>query len=453
MMLPSPRLTTALVLLLATAPHAAAQQADPLAPFVREAIRNNFHLAEQRVGDVRAEAAVRQARGLGLPSISVDSRRSHLDGIPDVGSLVNPAYAALNKLTNSSAFPTDIHLTLPQAQESHLRITQPVFNASIGAAQQAAHAQRDAQRFGTAASARDIAASAQLSYFGYASATRVVELNRSVLALTDELLRAADRQLALGLVTPDAVLRARADRAESAQALAESEQRQAAAARVFATVIGRPVQSEAPDILCDSVLLFPLDSTADSYVRAAAARREELAQADAGERAARAGVRAANAAFIPSIGVALDYGLQGSDYRFSANRDFVVASVAAQWNLFSGGQDAARREQAQLDVRRAQLQRTDAGRQIELQVRTAFDAARTAQSAVATATERETAARHNWELVRRRNERGAASPLEALDARTTWTRAALNLILTRYAYASRWVELERAAALRTDLEP
>ncbi|MEP6622074.1 MAG: TolC family protein [bacterium] len=447
-------IVSSVVLFAATsAPPARAQQADPMVALIREALRNNLQLAQQRVSEARAQAAVNQARGLALPSVSIDSRRSHLDGIPDVGALINPAYAALNKLTNSSAFPTDVHLTFPQAQESHLRITQPVFNIAIGAARSAAHAQLDVQHFTTNASARDLACAVQLSYLNYASASRVIELNRSVLALNDELLRAAERRLALGLVTPDIVLRARADRAESAQALAESEDRQTATTRFFSNIIGRPVQSAPPDLVADSVLLFPLDSNPDTYVRSAAARREELAEALAGERAASASVRAARAAFLPSIGVALDYGQQGNNYRFSSNRDLVVASIAMQWNLFDGGQDASRKQEADLDVARARLQTSDASRQIEMQVRSAFDAARVARAAIATATERETAARRNWDLVRRRSEQGSASTLDALDARTTWIRSALNLIVTRYTYASRWVELERAAALRTDIEP
>jgi len=50
--------------------------------------------------------------------------------------------------------------------------------------------------------------------------------------------------------------------------------------------------------------------------------------------------------------------------------------------------------------------------------------------------------------VRRRYEEGAASSIEFVDARTTYTNAQLNRVLTGYGYAVRWVELERAAALR-----
>ena len=428
------------------------QRPDPLAPLVREAIRNNLQLAASRLGDERAEAVERGARGLALPSLSLESRRSRLDGVVDVGSLVNPAYAALNRITSSSAFPTDIHQTLPQAQESHLRLAQPVFNPAIGASRQAASAQHHAQQAVTLAAARDVAAGAQRGYLAYASAQRVVELDRSVLALTEEQLRAAERRLALGLTTPDAVLRARADRAEAEQAAAESAERAASAARALNVVLGRPVEQAPPALVADSLLDATLDSAPDLYVRRALERREELEQLSWSERAARAGVRVARAAFLPTASVALDYGTQGRDYRFGGDRDFFVASAVLQWNLFNGGQDVARREQAQLDVERVRVQRADLERQIALQVHAAWGAMRVARSAVATATERELAARRNWELVRRRGEQGTASALDVLDARTTWTRAALNLILTRYGSATRWVELERAAALRTDLD-
>jgi outer membrane protein TolC len=448
----SPRVRTFLIGLLLVAPRLHAQRADPLAPLVQEALRNNLQLAASRVSDSRAEAATRGARGLSLPTLSLETRRSRLDGVVDVGAFINPAYAALNRVTGTSAFPTDIHQTLPQAQETHLRLAQPVFNPAIRASHQAARAQQSAQRSLTRAAARDVAASTQRAYLAYASAVRVVELDRSVLALTDELLRAAERRLSLGLTTPDAVLRARADRAEADQSLAEATDRAATAARSLNLVLGRRIEADAPAVIDDSLVVPPLDSSPESYLRLALARREELDQLAWSERAAQAGVRVARAAFLPTVAVALDYGTQGREYRFGADHDFTVASAVLQWNLFNGGQDAARREQAQLDVERLRVQRADLERQIALQVHAAYGATRVARTAVTAAVERESAAHRNWELVRRRGEQGAASALDVLDARTTWTRAALNLILTRYGYATRWVDLERAAALRTDLD-
>ena len=64
------------------------------------------------------------------------------------------------------------------------------------------------------------------------------------------------------------------------------------------------------------------------------------------------------------------------------------------------------------------------------------------------ARDRVASARRTFELVSRRRAEGAASQIDFLDARTAYTRAELNLILTRQSYAVRAAELERAAALR-----
>ena len=174
---------------------------------------------------------------------------------------------------------------------------------------------------------------------------------------------------------------------------------------------------------------------------------------DDGVGAAQALSRAATAAYLPSVSLAVDYGFQGRDLAFRPSQDYWVASVVVSWNLFDGGQDAARRGAAGLEVARIRTLRQDLEEKIALEVRTAYDAAATARAAIATATDRLDAARSTWQLVRRRYEEGVAGSVELVDARTELTTAELNRSVTAYQYAIRYVELERAAALRDiDLE-
>jgi outer membrane protein TolC len=311
----------------------------------------------------------------------------------------------------------------------------------------AAASHRDADRAAVRGAARRLAADVQTSYWSIASAARVVELYKSTLCLMDENVRVNERLLANGKITPDAVLRARAERSEVAQQLAEAQQRRDGASRDFNLLLNRPL--EAPvDVAPDSTLDVSIDLPLDDLLARARAGREELQQADFGIRATEAKRRVASAAFLPGVVVAVDYGIQGDTYRFDSNHDALIASVALQWNLFNGGRDAAKREQATLDGQRARLAREDVERRVELDVRQAFDAMRVAHDAIATAQDRLAAAQRSFELVSRRFEEGMASQVEYIDARTAYTRAGLNLILTREAYAIRCADLERAAALR-----
>jgi outer membrane protein TolC len=154
------------------------------------------------------------------------------------------------------------------------------------------------------------------------------------------------------------------------------------------------------------------------------------------------------------VSVALDYGFQGRELSFGRDEDFWTASLVLSWSLFDGGQDIARRRGAKADVQRLALRREETEDLVRLETSQAYHAAVVARDAIATADDRLAAAERSFVLVRRRWEEGLASQLEFIDARTALTSAELNRVVTVYRYAIRWVELERAAALRdvADLE-
>jgi outer membrane protein TolC len=156
----------------------------------------------------------------------------------------------------------------------------------------------------------------------------------------------------------------------------------------------------------------------------------------------------ARASYLPSVALAVDYGVQGNEYRFDSRNDVAVASLVFSWNVFNGGQDAARRQQASIEVERGELKRTEIEHQVEMQVRQAYDAVTVARVAMQAAADRLSAARRSYELVARRHAEGMAPQIEYIDARTALTAAELNNILTQYGHAASYIELERVAALR-----
>ena len=441
-------LGAAIPALLAAAP--AAAQENPLDAYVREALTNNLSLEQARLETDRSEAAVRQARGAYLPSVNLDSRYSETTGGMNLGELVNPAYAALNQLLNTTQFPTNVDARLPYAQETRIRVTQPLFQPAIRYNHAIQRSVRDAQRAGLGASTRQLAADVQQAYLNYARASRVVDVYRNALPLVAENLRVSERLLENGKATSEIVYRARAEQKETEQRLAEAQQQRDAAARYFNFLLDRP-EEQPVELLADSSLAFPMTVTLDQALARARAGREELRQAEHGIRAAESQRRLARSAHLPGLALAVDYGFQGDGYEFDGDHDFAVASLVLSWNVFNGGQDAARAEIANLATRQARTRRQEAERQVELQVRQAYDAATVARGAIETADARLAAARRTYQLVARRYQEGMAPQIELIDARTAFTQAELNRILTGYEYAGRYVELERVAALR-DME-
>jgi outer membrane protein TolC len=76
-----------------------AAQQSALDGHVTEGLSDNLRLMEERLSLARADAAVREARGRLLPSVTLNARYSERSGdILDLGDLVNPAFGALNRL-------------------------------------------------------------------------------------------------------------------------------------------------------------------------------------------------------------------------------------------------------------------------------------------------------------------------------------------------------------------
>lgn len=452
---PARRILTraAVLLLILPPPHALHAQIAPPArelmdTFVAEALRANLALAQQTVQVERANAAVREVRGGYLPSVNVAARYSEVSGVVNIGDFINPAYAALNQLIGESRFPTNVNATLPFKQESKLELTMPLFNGALNAANAVVKAQRDLIGAGRRTAMRQLAADVQVAWLGYASLDRAVATLDSTLPLLDENIRVTTRLIDAGQTTPDALLRARAERSDLLQQLDETRRQRGATQRAFNLLRDR--EPNTPIALAeDSTLLQTQPLALDALIAHALAHREELAQASGGIRLATAQQRLASAGYLPSLALSASYGVQGNQYRLSRRDDVALANVVLSWNLFNGGQTGARREQALAARNEADLRRRETERAIRLQVENAHDGVEAARSALITADDRLTVAERAFVLVQRRLAEGLATQIEFIGARASFTSAAINRILTRFTFATRVVELERAAALRT----
>ncbi|MBY0491893.1 MAG: TolC family protein [Gemmatimonadaceae bacterium] len=415
--------------------------------YVGEALAANLAIAQQTAAAARANAVVREANGRFLPSAGLNARYSEYSGVINIGDFINPAYSALNQLIGQQRFPTNINATLPLRQETKLEFTLPLFSDALFGARAAATAQRDLVGTGRHAAMRQLAADVQLSWLGYATAVRAVETLEATMPVLDENVRVSERLIGAGQATPDVLLRARAERSEVQQQLADVRRQRDAARRGFNLLRNRDDET-AITLATDSTLVTTVPQSKDELIAYALTHREELAQATSGQRLADAQLRLATANYLPTVALAASYGVQGDRYRFDSKNDVALASLVVSWNLFNGGQDAAKREQAQATRSEADYRRREAERAIRLQVANAYDAVETARTNLTAAADRRASAERAFTLVQRRYAEGLANQVEFLSARSAATNAALNEIITRFTFATRVVELERAAALR-----
>jgi outer membrane protein TolC len=454
-------------------------QETPLERYVRMGVAAHPGLEAERLAAEQARSRWEESRRRFVPSVSLEARYSLAEGgrafeIP-VGDLLNPVYRTLDELTgrDSPTIPnTSENFLREREQETRLRLTQVVWNPALREETRARRAATGAAEAGVEARSRALVRDIRVAYYQYANASRAVEILDDAVATVRENERSRTALWQAELATRDEVHRARAERLELEEDRAQAAADRAVAAARFNLLVRRPPDAAVelgsadgiddrgdPGFVGPAVLraISPApgravgdrsspgrDGWIEALVREALDRRPELAGLDRSLDAARLGASAAGKGLQPTLSLALDAGIQGTDYSLDAGAAFAQASVVLSWGFLQGGAQRSRIRQAGLEVRRLEAIRTETADQIRLQVESAARNARVAVARLRPARERIREARGAFRLVRRRQEEGLATELEFLDARAALTRARLSESITEAEALIQLAELEYA---------
>jgi outer membrane protein TolC len=377
-----------------------------------------------------------------------------------VGDLLNPVYATLNQLTGTTRFPSvtnqSISLLRRREQDTHLTLTQPLYDARIAAARDASKAGADAADAARRALASRLRRDMRTAYYRWLEAgvrTRILE---ATLDLARENLRVNRSLLEHGTITPDRVYRAEADALEVEQGLLGARNGERLAASYVNLIRNAPFERPLPPArLEDADVSVALEGLArrlgvaelapTPLAAGAVERRAELQELDAALAAAGAGERLARAAFKPQLAFAVDAGTQGETYAFGSSDRYVLASLVLRFNLFNGGADRAGLDAARAAGRVARDRRALAEQQVRFEVEQASDAVGLSVASLATAAKRAEAARGSFRIAERKRDLGQINQAEYLDARRALTDAELNRNLTRCGALENLAALEYAA--------
>jgi outer membrane protein TolC len=431
--------------------------------YVAEARQANLALrgAGQAVRGAEADLVAAEARW--RPTVTLSARYSRAEGgrieaLP-VGDLVNPAYSALNELLVAQGQPPrfgaipnqTLAFLREREQDSRLSLTQPLYAPAIGAGRAAAAAGVVAAGAVEDALATTLSRDVEVAYLSWLQAREALAIVEASRELLLENLRVNRVLEANGKLTRDQVLRAEAEVLAIEQEALGAGNAIAQARSLFNTLLNRPLDADIvaaevpePDAEVRRRLGALADADAGELAPLARRARAELAAFGGRVRAAEAGVEAERAARQPTLGFALDAGIQGEDYGFGSGANYAVASLVLDWRLADFGQTRGAIDRASARLEQERLAREDLAERIALEVRLAADGLKTARASLATAAARQVAAAEGFRIAARKRDAGAIPQVEYLDARTTLTAAELNLNLTRFAVLVRLAELQAA---------
>ncbi|MDX2129443.1 MAG: TolC family protein [Chloroherpetonaceae bacterium] len=423
--------------------------AQKLEDYLKEGLSQNLSFRQQQLLAEKSSFASKEAGGAFLPSISLNARATELYGnVINLGAFINPAYAALNQVTSSNAFPTDLDIRLPLQRETTVQIRQPIFQPKVLFNYQIKERLRESAEADTEAKARDLILSIKIAYYSYAKSNQLINLYQKTLPLLEENLRVSQSLVKNEKVTADAEYRALAELADFRQKKAEAERLNTSAKEYFNFLLNRELHATILINSDESLELQEVDTAfaALDYAIQLSSKREEFTVISKGIQASEKVESIYRSDFLPTLSLGIDYGFQGNRYDFNFNQDFATISLVMQWNIFNGFQDQAKTEQAVIETNRLRLKEAELKRQIELQVRTLFEEVQLAQSLISVSDARKKASDASFQILAKKYAQGQASLVEYLDSQTSMTNAAINAIITRYDAVIKDAELERATA-------
>ncbi|MCU1237145.1 MAG: outer rane efflux protein [Candidatus Solibacter sp.] len=379
-----------------------------------------------------------------------ESRRlqSRASLLPDLSA----AFTEQNLTRNLGAMGIRITSPIPGLQiprfvgpftmlDARVSATQSVFDISAYRRYQAAKMAVSAARSDVRGTEEQVAAQVARAYLAAVRADADVDVALANVALSEAVVKQAENQKTAGTGTGIEITRARVQLANDRQRLLVAENARRSAVLQLLRAIGLGLGTDV--VLTDRLTDAPVDpmTLEQAKVKALEDRPDYQAQRER-EATARISASAVTLERVPTLSAFGDYGESGTGFNSSLPTRTVGISVRIP--VFDGGRREARRAESASQARAETVRTKDLREQIELDVRLALDALRSAGEQVKVAKDGLELAENEMTQARRRYDAGVAVGLEVTDAQTRLARARDNQTTALYNYNVARIDLAQS---------
>ncbi len=431
-------------------------QESVLDTYIETGLENNLALKQKLASYDKSIQALREAKGLFLPHVSINARYTVAAGgrIIPVGDMFAPLVDNLNGLNEQVSGSTidyseltsqEFQFYRPEEQETKLSLIQPLFNPQIYYNNKIKNHLVQAEKADAETYKRHLVAEIKTAYYNYLKSLQVNLLIDNTRKLLDENARVSKSLYENDKVTIDHVFRSEAELCKIDQQKAETTKQQLLAASYFNFLLNREYDT---GIIIDTALAVtkPLHSFKEANMNAVN-NRNELARLRSYKNVAENSYKINASDKLPTLFGAVDYGFQGEKYSFSSDDDFVFASLVFRWDLFKGFQNDARIQQAKIEREIIDKQYEELKLLIQLEVTNAFYSLEAAEKEIVSIRKQLESSKKAFKIIDRKYSGGQASLIEYIDARTNMTNTEKELIIANYYYLIKYSEYERVTGL------
>jgi len=292
----------------------------------------------------------------------------------------------------------------------------------------------------------------RVAYFDVLLAAQQITVHEASVNLLQKELEDQQRRYDAGTVPHFNVLRAEVAVANERPALIQARNNYRIAKNNLSNLLGynlpREIWEDIPLNLTDTLDAAPYQVDLPAAIQQALARRTELVAVRKTAELQRLNFVNAKAGYKPTVQVFAGYGWYNAQYTQPVELDHDIhgwnAGGQLSWDIFDGMLTHGKVVQARALYEKSMTDVDDKGRQIELEVRTAYSDFIEAREVLDSQQKVQEQADEALREARARAEAGTSTQLDVLDAETSLTQARTTQIQALHDYAVARARLERA---------
>jgi TolC family type I secretion outer membrane protein len=291
---------------------------------------------------------------------------------------------------------------------------------------------------------------ARTAYYDVLLAAQQITVHEASVNLLQKELEDQQRRYDAGTVPHFNVLRAEVAVANERPALIQARNNYRIAKNNLSNLLGynlpREIWEDIPLNLTDTLDAAPYQVDLPAAIQQALARRTELVTARKTAELQRLNVVNAKAGYKPTVQAFAGYNWVNSPYSTDVGEDIRGWNAGGQlsWSIFDGMLTHGKVVQAKALYEKSKTDVDDKGRQIELEVRTAYSDFIEAREVLESQQKVQEEADEALREARARADAGTSTQLDVLDAETSLTQARTTQIQALHDYAVARARLERA---------
>jgi len=423
-------LTLFAALILMAAP-AAAQSPDSTRSVTLEDAIRLAEVVQPRVVQAQgavlnAEARVRSAKGAYLPSLNLQtSTNQSYSGVPSRVDPITgiPTGSASGSVSSSLSSSVDLFTGFRRGAESR-----------------AARANSDAAEASFVDARFQQALTTANQFFDALAARQLVSVREASVRRAEEQLKVSVNKLAAGSATRSDSLRSRVTLGNAQLQLVQAQAQLATAEANLARLIGQTGRVRAAE---DSSFYRTGGSIDSTAIRAEAeSRSPQIEAARASAVASGASLRAARAAYWPTVSLSGNYGFNGSksnDCSLFSNRSVSLSLSWPLFNRFAREQNIETQENA---ARLADAQAAETARLISANITTQLAQLQAAETRISITQTSVAAAQEDLRVQQERYRLGASTIVDVLTSQEALNQAEVDAVNARFDYLRARAQIE-----------